>query len=251
MIHIYYRTTNQRNNQNRPDWFSFEKCYQNILDTKQDSKLTVIHDGELNRQYEEADAVWVIDSKSVLPTLVGDWEVNKDTYIDHDASGQKYEKRVEKPDLEKASGYLLYEYIYNNIDELDADDIIYIVEDDYLHLHGWPVVVENLFSIYDKLNYFTLYDHPDKYSQRYTGLQAHIIISNYCHWRTTPSTCGTFGGRVKDWVEDKQIHHYDLGDHNKFLKLSQKKKHIVSALPGLATHCVNNWVAPFRDWQNV
>lgn len=251
MIHIFFRTSNHKKLEGRPEWFSFDRCWDNLVETKENCSLTVIHDGELDKEYSEADVVWQIDSSTILPVLTADWEANNDTYIDHDEMGRKYEKRVEAPDLEKASGYLMYDFIYTNIDHMKDDDIIYIVEDDYLHLRGWPAVVENLYSIYQDLNYFTLYDHPDKYSQRYAGLSTTLLMSNYCHWRTVPSTCGTFGGRKKDWVEDKQIHHYDLGDHNKFLKLNQKKKHILSAVPGLATHCVNGWVAPFRDWANV
>ena len=251
MIHIYYRTAHKRNLVNRPEWFSFDKCWSNLVNTKEDCTLTVIHDGIMDRAYEGADNVFQIDSHEILPVLLDEWEQSNDTYIDSDEQGNKYEKRVEAPDAEKASGYLLYEHIYNNIDNLKEDDIVYIVEDDYLHLPGWVTVVKNLYELYPNINYFSLYDHPDKYSQRYIGLQSQILISNYTHWRTIPSTCGTFGGQVKFFKEDKQIHHYNLGDHNKFLKLSEKKRHFISPIPALATHCVDPWVSPFRDWANV
>ena len=251
MIHIYFRTSQKYNTNNRPDWFSFENCWKNLVETKEDCRLTVIHDGLLDREYEGADSVINVDAHEVLPVLLSEWEQGDETYIDHDENGNKYEKRVEAPDSEKASGYLLYQHIYDNIEDLDDQDIIYIVEDDYIHIPGWVTVLKNLYELYPKVNYFSLYDHPDKYSQRYAGLQAQLFISNFVHWRTTPSTCGTFGGKVGYFKQDKEIHHYNLGDHNKFLKLTQKGRHFISPLPGLATHCVNPWVSPFRDWANV
>lgn len=254
MIHIYFRSSSNKKMTNRPEWFSFEDSWKNLIDTKQDSQVTVIYDGDIeNAQvpFDEANSVIQIDSQAILPSLVTDWENNNDHYVDRDEAGNKYEKRTEKPDLEKASGYLMYECIYSNIDDLPDNDIIYIVEDDYMHLYGWPLVVENLYELYDGVNYFSLYDHPDKYSQRYTGLQANIFISNYLHWRTIPSTCGTFGGRVKHFKEDKAIHHYNLGDHNKFIHLQNKKRNMVSPMPAMATHCVEPWISPFRDWANI
>ena len=43
-------------------------------------------------------------------------------------------------------------------------------------------------------NYFTLYDHPDKYTQRaYKRLTSQVLLaSDSYHWRTTPSTCFSF-----------------------------------------------------------
>ena len=36
-------------------------------------------------------------------------------YIDHDEQGREIHKRVEAPDREKASGYLMYELIRDNM----------------------------------------------------------------------------------------------------------------------------------------
>jgi len=105
--------------------------------------------------------------------------------------------------------------------------------------------------MYDGVHYVSLYDHPDKYTPRYQGLQSQILVSNYCHWRTVPSSCGTFAIRAKTLKEDLDIHMGSLGDHNKFTLLAERNRHIISAMPAFATHCVNPWTSPFRDWANV
>ena len=255
MIRIIYRTCGWNNHNNRPDWFHYRKCWENLVDTSKiaDCAITVLYDGELqgHEEYNYAADVLQIDSAAKLPELYKEWELRSDTYIDHDEQGREIHKRVEAPDREKASGYLMYELIKDNIDDWNNNDIIYLVEDDYMHMPGWTTVLQNVYDMYDSINYVSLYDHPDKYTPRYQGLQSQIIVSNYCHWRTVPSSCGTFAGRVKTFKEDLDIHMGSLGDHNKFTLLAERNRNIISALPAFATHCVHPWTSPFRDWANV
>ena len=198
MIRIVYRTCGWNNHNNRPDWFHYRSCWENLVNTTKDSDcaITVLYDGELQ-------------------------------------------------------GHEVYELIRDNINDWDDNDIIYLVEDDYMHFPGWTTVLQNVYDMYDSINYVSLYDHPDKYTPRYQGLQSQIIVSNYCHWRTVPSSCGTFAGRVKTFKEDLDIHMGSLGDHNKFTLLAERNRNIISAMPAFATHCVNPWTSTFRDWANV
>ncbi len=254
MIDIYFRTSANKKATARPEWFSFDKCWYNLLETRMNNPITVIHDGHLedHSKYDSNENVKVIeiDSEKVLPKLLEEWENKGETYWDRNADGQTYEKRVEPPDREKAAGWLMYNEIYKNLD-LNSNDLVYIVEDDYLHMGAWPMVLENLYECYPELTYSTLYDHPDKYTARYTNTKTPLILSNFTHWRFVPSTCGTFACRIKDFVEDKDIHMDNLGDHNKFIKLAEKKRSIASPVPGIATHCVEPWITPFRDWSNL
>jgi hypothetical protein len=254
MINIFFRTTSNKKQSNRPDWFSYEKCWNNILATRDGNPITVIHDGPIYdswwyKKFEDVELI-EIDSEPKLKELIQIWEDKKETYVDRDENGNVFEKRTEKPDREKAAGYLMYEIIFNKV-KPGTEDLIYMVEDDYLHVNGWTRVLEDVFKLYKNLSYATLYDHPDKYTQRYAGLSTQIILSNYCHWRLIPSSCGTFGGKVSTFLEDKDIHQNNLGDHNKFIKLTEKKRSIVSPLPGLATHCVNPWLSRYNNWSVV
>ena len=253
MIDIYYRTTSRRNEKgNRPEWFSFEKCWNNLLKTRGDNLITVIHDGPVEATYfkdlPKNIKLQEIDSHTLLPTLISEWEEKKETYLDWDDSGTSYVKRMEKPDTEKAAGALMWDYIYNN---LDHSKLIYIIEDDYLHLPIWTQILEDIFSIYNDIHYVCLYDHPDKYSERYKGLQSQVLLSNYCHWRTVPSSCGTFAMKAQTLSEDFNIHRDNLGDYNKFIKLTEKNRNFISPIPGVATHCVIPFFSPFIDWEKV
>ena len=234
MIRIIYRTCGWTNWDNRPEWFHFRSCWDNLVSTtkNEDCAITVLYDGELkgHEEYNYHADVLEIDSAAKLPEI---------------------HKRVEAPDREKASGYLMYELIRDNMYDWDDNDIIYLVEDDYMHISGWPIVLQNVYDMYDGVDYVSLYDHPDKYTQRYQGLSSQILVSNYCHWRTVPSSCGTFAGRVRTFKEDLDIHMGSLGDHNKFTLLAQRNRNMISAMPAFATHCVNPWTSPFRDWVKV
>ena len=255
MIRIIYRTCGWTNWDNRPEWFHFRSCWDNLVSTtkNEDCAITVLYDGELkgHEEYNYHADVLEIDSASKLPEIHKDWELKGEMYIDHDEQGREIHKRVEAPDREKASGYLMYELIRDNMYDWDDNDIIYLVEDDYMHISGWPIVLQNVYDMYDGVDYVSLYDHPDKYTQRYQGLSSQILVSNYCHWRTVPSSCGTFAGRVRTFKEDLDIHMGSLGDHNKFTLLAQRNRNMISAMPAFATHCVNPWTSPFRDWVKV
>ena len=253
MIHIYFRTSGKKKATARPEWFSYDKCWYNLLETRMKNPITVIHDGILEdfSKYDSNEDVKVIEinSEELLPKLMKEWEESEETYHDRNADGHVYKKRVEPPDREKAAGWLMYEQIYKNLES--SNDLVYIIEDDYLHMGGWPMVLENLYECYPEITYTTLYDHPDKYTQRYANTKTPLILTNFAHWRFVPSTCGTFACRIKDFIEDKDIHMDNLGDHNKFIKLAEKNRSIASPIPGIATHCVEPWITPFRDWTNL
>ena len=253
MIDIYFRTTSRRNEKgNRPEWFTFEKCWNNLLNTRQENPITILHDGpvidDYFKQLPENCKLVEIDSHSLLPTLILEWEDKNEYYDDHDENGNVFRKRMEKPDPEKASGALMWDYIHNN---LNVHNIIYIIEDDYMHLPNWPIVLEDIFTIYNDIHYTCLYDHPDKYSPRYKGLKSQIIIGRHCHWRTVPSSCGTFAFKGQTLFEDFTIHRNNLGDYNKFIKLAEKNRCFISPTPGIATHCIDPFLGPYVNWEAV
>ena len=51
--------------------------------------------------------------------------------------------------------------------------------DDDIHLEGWPAIFEDVFYRTKDLTHATLYDHPDKYTERYkrfTNTFNHVLI---------------------------------------------------------------------------
>jgi hypothetical protein len=138
-----------------------------------------------------------------------------------------------------------------------SDDIIYILEDDYAHVQGWPDVLREGIELI-KADYVTLYDHPDKYFDAVYGqLRSQILCGPRAHWRTTPSTTNTYASLYKTFIKDIGIHreYCDLSigftrDHDKFLKLWEKGSTLISSIPAFSTHCEIPYLSPLIDWSN-
>ena len=148
----------------------------------------------------------------------------------------------------------LLKYVYSK--DYDNNDIIYFVEDDYLHLDGWiDILLEGFEQI--GADYYTLYDHPDKYYlPMYEDLQSKIIKTDTTYWRTTPSTTCTFAckfGTFKKYYE----HHLNFcsegftKDHQMFLHLWSIGSNLVSCMPSYSTHVEVNMLSPFINWDEV
>jgi hypothetical protein len=173
--------------------------------------------------------------------------------------------------------------------ERSDDELVYLLEDDYLHLPGSRIALEEAFAIGD---YVTLYDHPDKYKLdkdggnplNWKGMHTtKVYVTNTSHWRETDSTTMTFACRVGTLRADYDVwkrytHSRNPDDFHGFMTLSQKslmdaiaflvrrrKKEcklillnwilgrkmriVLSAIPAKATHAEIAWLAPVVDWK--
>jgi hypothetical protein len=223
-IHIFYRHYNIEGSdqKNRPYWFDFEKCFINLLNTikGKDVDLHLIMDGDIEnnfvKKYKDKFILHTIDAKSDQISFWKTWKIAKQTTI-----GEK--------------------------------DLIYFLENDYLHVDNWIDKVLSLFSTYNNLNYISLYDHNDKYFLPiYEDLVLKIFTSETHHWRTTPSTCGSFIISKYIFEEDYNEHITISGDHNKFLHLTNvKERFILTPVPGLSTHCMEGLMSPTIDWKQI
>lgn len=221
MIHILYRHTEHASGRgkNRPEWFSYENSLTNILKTiegRDDVKFHLMYDGK--------------------------WTGNH-TRIDHVIEFQG--------GSDKAS--FIYTWDYAKSLELEDNDLVYFCENDYLHVDGWVDKVLDLFSTFDIPGYVALYDHRDKYiSPMYADLQSRLYITNTSHWRTVPSTCGSFVVNKTILLSDHDVHTTFYSDHEKFLQLGEIRRRIVlSPIPSLSTHCETEWLAPVINWKYV
>lgn len=231
MIHIFYRHYQHSKIEPtttlvRPDWFSYKACFENMLHTIKGANvcLTVMMDGEVSQ--------W-IDTSS-------------------DAS---YNVHQFKGGSDQASAAYTYKYIRELVskNKIGKDDIVYVAENDYLHVNGWIREVETLFSTYEGLHYVSLYDHNDKYIfPMYSDLASRIYTTTTHHWRSTPSTCGTYIARAELLMDDLNDHLDVVGDHNKWLHLNHTKgRFILTPIPGLSTHCMNGLLSPTIDWSKI
>ena len=222
-IHIFYRHYNVTTHKDhcRPEGFSYEKCFNNLLKTIENHpnvKLTVMMDG-----------------------------TKEGTFLEN-YTGDIYEF---KGGSDTASFFTTLDHIKNK--DLKENDLIYLLENDYLHVDNWVEKVIDLFSTFQGLNYVSLYDHNDKYFlPMYDNLTSKIFASNKHHWRTTPSTCGSFIISKQMLEADYDILSTMEGDHNKFLHLNQtRSRFVLTPIPGLSTHCMNGLLSPTIDWNQI
>jgi len=222
-LKIFLRQTDTNNNlKDRPDWFNYESCFVNLLNTINWDicDLFVMFDGDVTNHF----------------TNKYNNEFNFNIVRMNSGSETK-------------SFHDTIRYICSM--DFDDDDIIYIVENDYLHLDGWVDIIMSLYTEFSNVTYSTLYDHNDKYFM-YDDLTSYILVNSRLHWRTVPSTTGTFFIPFRVLKEDSDIHMNVIGDHNKFTnELLDKGRVVLSSIPGYSTHCETKFLSPIINWGDV
>lgn len=135
----------------------------------------------------------------------------------------------------KSLQYALSLAVSNN----DKDELIYFVEDDYLH---HPSAYKVLMEGQHLGDYITLYDHPDKYTSFYNfGETSKVLKTKSSHWRYTQSTCMTFLTKPKILIEDwniweKYTSESHPNDYQIFVDLEKKGRKLIQPIPGMACH---------------
>jgi len=144
--------------------------------------------------------------------------------------------------------------------EYNDDEIIYFVENDYIHHINSPKILLEGFNL--GFPYITLYDHPDKYMEPSIGgnpfcqggaENTRIYLTESCHWKITNSTTMTFASKVKDLKTDEAImRKWTSGTHpddfKMFLEIRSHSRFLVSPIPSYSTHGETQWLAPLRKW---
>lgn len=137
-----------------------------------------------------------------------------------------------------------FEFCRNNF---NSDDIVYMVEDDYMHYPGSDILFEEGLQHAD---YVTLYDHPDKYSQFIhpnpeltdIGENTVVFLTKSSHWKYTNSTTGTFAFKKQTLIDDYDIwmdqvvNNIWFYDYHGFIKLRSKNRKVASCIPGRSAH---------------
>ena len=230
MIRAFQRHCNfstQSANKPRPEWFNREKIFDSFISTLDDRvDYTAFHDS---------------GNGSIEDHFLNNKEVNK----------------ITKFGGNDAQSFLnLLNYVVEQ--DYNVDDIIYFLEDDYLHKEGW---IDVLLEGFDKIgaDYYTLYDHPDKYYlPMYENLTSKIIATPSSHWRTVPSTTNTYACTMGTLKKHINIHikYCDLvekwtKDHDKFTHLWNEGSNLVSCIPAYSTHVEGNMLSPTINWSKI
>ena len=219
--------TRVKHQQTRPDWFSYEKCYRSIK-SADNIDVTILLDGTIKDHHFEFDK----EDKVIEFTGGSDW-----------ASFNRCLDAIESADLENT-------------------DVVYLVEDDYLHLKDARKILLEGIKMAD---YVSLYDHPDKYINAHQGGNPYIenggevtqvFKSDSCHWKLTNSTTMTFASTDDVIKRDKEIlQKWTSGtypeDFKMFIELRENDRSLITPLPGYSTHGETQWLSPFTDWSKV
>lgn len=166
------------------------------------------------------------------------------------------------------------------MDNAKESDIVYFVENDYLHRPGSREAMDEAF-IGMKADYVSLYDSPEKYNNHYNlnygtyvnfgqnlfnDFTSKIYSGVNCYWRTSNTFTMTFATSALMLKNDYDIFKYNMhynGDRSRqmheyrsiprdyelFLMIATvRNRNLLTPMPGYCTH--GDILSPHVDWKN-
>lgn len=145
----------------------------------------------------------------------------------------------------------------------DDDEIVYFVENDYIHRHEAARILKEAFTL--GASFATLYDHPDKYLSPDKGGNPYcqggaedtrVYLTKSTHWKLTNSTTMTFAAKVSTLKRVEPILRKHTSesyprDFDMFMELRSRNELLLSSIPGYSTHGETAWLAPLVDWNKI
>jgi hypothetical protein len=155
-----------------------------------------------------------------------------------------------------------WRYTASLASRLADSEVVYFLEDDYLHLPGSRALLLEGLGV---AHYVTLYDHPDTYVNHDQGGNpcvtgggevTRVVRTASTHWKYTISTTMTFATtagvlRQDLSVWDSRTRGKHPEDFPAFVDLHRKGRVLAVCLPGRATHCTPEFPGPYVDWDKV
>jgi len=226
--HCYYSKLQELPDRTRPSWFNKHRVFENFKNTLNSELVnyTIVYD----EFYGSIDKTFLAQEKNV--------EIIR--------CGSECDSFLKTLDIIQSRNF-------------DDDQIIYLLEDDYLHRSGWSEVMLEGFALDSK--YVTLYDFDFFIN---AGFLCETFVTPSSHWRAVPATTNTFACKYKTLLEDLEIHQkYSIDgikeeelfhfsrDYDKFWELQKNQRYVISPMPGWSTHCDANHISPVIDWNKV
>jgi len=229
-MRIIYRISDSGYNKVKPDYISNELCLKNATEVFTDAIFHIIAD---NTSEETNNMI------------------------------QKYITRDGVLNTSQGNGAATFNLALNKALEYDDDEIIYFLENDYLHKPNSQKIIEEGLSL--GASFVALYDHPDKYLDPSKGGNPYceggaentrVYLTENTHWKITNSTTMTFAAKVSTLKENEEIlRHHTSGthpnDYKMFMELRANNKLLVTPIPGYATHGETAWLSPLTDWSKL
>ena len=226
---VIYRISDAGYNKVKPDYIGNKQCLKNATETFKDADWSIIAD---NCSPETLTMIEEITDCNIEIVSVG-----------HGAGTFNLA-------LDKALTY-------------DDDEIVYFIENDYLHRGEALKVLKEGFDL--GASFVALYDHPDKYLDPSNGGNPYctggaedtrVYLTNSCHWKITNSTTMTFAAKVSTLKRTEEVlRKHTSGTHpndfHMFLELRQKGELLITSIPGYSTHGETAWLSPHTDWSKI
>ena len=226
--HCYYSKLQELPDRIRPSWFNKIKVFENFKNTLNPDLInyTIVYD----EFYGSIDKTFLAKEKNV--------EIIN--------CGSECDSFLQTLDIIQSRNF-------------EDEQIVYLLEDDYLHRPGWCDIMLEGFEI--NSHYLTLYDFDFFIAK---GWLCEIFTTPSSHWRAVPATTQSFACRYKTLIEDLKIHqkhsingvkeeegfHFSK-DYDKFWELQKQERYLISPMPGWSTHCDENHISPIIDWKKV
>ena len=142
------------------------------------------------------------------------------------------------------------------------DEIVYFVENDYLHLPNSDKIIEEGLGL--GFSFVSLYDHPDKYKEPENGGNPYcsggaedtrVYLTESCHWKMTNSTTMTFASKastikrtekiMRKWTNGTHPHDFSM-----FIDLKNNNELLITPIPGYSAHGLVGYLSPLIDWES-
>jgi len=227
---IIYRISDAGYKKEKPDYINNETCLKNATSVFKDVDWSIIAD---NISIETNDMI------------------------------QKYKSRDHIYYASVGHGAGTFNLALNEALTYNDDDIVYFIENDYLHKPDAVKILKEGFEL--GASFVALYDHPDKYLDPSKGGNPYceggaedtrVYLTDSCHWKITNSTTMTFAAKVSTLKRVESIlRKHTSGTHpndfQMFSELRQLGELLITPLPGYATHGETRWLTPLTDWSTV
>ena len=217
MLNIIYRISDHRNGSTKIPQINKMSCFLNFIEVFGNENLIIVAD---NTREETIDFL------------------------------NRFTPHIERTKLGNSGSFI---HSLNIALELDDNQSVYMIEDDYLHHPMGPTyIAEGL----ERADYVTLYDHADKYMSKSPnplvscgGENTKVILTASTHWKFTNSTTMTFATSVKTLKADQAVFRHCCtrkipSDYLIFRKLAEAGRSVISPIPGRSTHC-DEYLSPF------
>lgn len=228
-MHIFYRISDVGYKKEKPPYIGNESCLKNFIQHFQVGRHKIVVIADNTSQETDSMILKYIDNKDLIKVSVG-----------HGAG--------------------TFNIALDMALRLKDDELVYFVENDYIHTQSAPVVLEE--GLRFGFSFVTLYDHPDKYLNPSEGgnplcegksESTRVYRTENSHWKLTNSTTMTFATNVSCLKRAESIlrkwtagtHPYDF---QMFLELVSAGFQLASAIPGQSTHGEIRWLAPGVNW---